>query len=398
MKIQLTKNKTIEFNFPGGRGSGGSKAKSDLVGVELFSDAPNGCPAVRLYRKKNTWHLGAADYVNAPDGALPESWEDMRNQPTWELPRHFQAPSAAIAVNSAAGSFGQASSEAILLEMMHGVALVNEPEPATAEPGKRRLGLKSSRAPAPAPKPVQTEASTRKPEFPAEGVPTSENGRRFVVRPFAEEDFHLCASLPEFQSLWLGRLLPEGKRPTASSIQVAESALMASVLAQPSFLESNGNMLVCFVRNESVYFAGYKEGLPVLWRRCPNTRGYLAMREAVIKTLGVEEELVDSVLEDALIDPRPALEPFIHNVLEQLELARAYLSSKHQMNVDKIMLLGMPKGVEHWRHSAEETLKLQIVAPAPFDGILIDKGVNITEPTDFLVALGAALAASEVES
>ena len=136
----------------------------------------------------------------------------------------------------------------------------------------------------------------------------------------------------------------------------------------------------------------------MLWRRCPNTRGYLAIREAVIKTLGVEEELVDSVLEDALIDPRPVLEPFIHNVLEQLELARAYLSSKHQINVDKIMLLGMPKGVEHWRHSAEETLKLQIIAPAPFDGILIDKGVNITQPTDFLVALGAALAASEVES
>lgn len=398
MKIQLTKDKTIEVNFPGG-GSGSAKSKADLVGVELFSEDARGCPAVRLYRKKNAWHLSAAAFVKAPDGALPVCWEDMPKQPTWDLPRDFQAASAALAVNSAMGSFGQASSEAIIQEMMHGTALVNEPAPAAADSGKRRLGIKHANAPAPAPKPaVQPTAETRRPEFPKDGVPVSENGRRFVVRPFAEDDFHLCASLPEFQALWLGRLLPEGKRPTAASIQLAESALMASVLAQPEFLEAEGDMLVIFVRPDSIFFGGYKKGEPVLWRRCPNTRGYQAMRQAVKKTLGVDEELIDSVLEDSLIDPRPALEPFIHPVLEQLELARAYLDSKHQMSADKVLLLGLPCGAEHWRHYAEETLRLQLVAPSPFEGIQADKGVAVSDPSAFLIALGAALAASEVES
>lgn len=398
MKIQLTRDKTIELHFPGG-GGGAAKSKADLVGVELFSDDPRGCPAVRLYRKKNAWRLGAAAFVKAPGGNLPESWDEMPRQPSWDLPRDFQAPSAALAVNSPQGSFGQASSEAIVQEMMHGTALVNAPTPAAAaEPGKRRLGLKHANAPAPAPKPAAPAAPVRRPDFPADGVPVSENGRRFVVRPFAEDGFHLCASLPEFQSLWLGRLLPEGKRPTATSIQLAESALMASVLAQPEFLAADGSMLAIFVRNDCIYFGGYKDGAPVLWRRCPNTRGYLAMRQAIRRTLGVDEELVDSVLEDSLIDPRPALEPFIHPVLEQLELARAYLSGKHRMNADKVMLLGLPCGAEHWRHYAEETLRLQLVAPSPFEGIQPDKGVTVADPSAFLVALGAALAASEVET
>ena len=397
VKIQLTKNKTIEFGFPGTGNGGGAKSKVDLVGVELFSGDARGCPAVRLYRKKNLWRLGAADFIKPPDGELPVSWEDTPRQPKWELPHDFQSPSAALAVNSQLGSFGQASSEAIIQEMIHGAAPVKESASAAGEIGKRRLGIKHAIAPA-QPATPQPAANAKRPEFPNDGIPVSENGRRFVVRPFAEDDFHLCASMPEFQALWLGRLLPEGKRPTAGSIQLAESALMASILVQPEYLEAKGNMLAIIVRENAIYFAGYKEGLPVLWRRCPNTRGYMAMRNAVRKTLGVDEELVDSVLEDSLVDPRPALEPFIHPVLEQLELARAYLTGKHRIAADKVMLVGLPRGAEHWRHYAEEALKLQLVAPSPFAGIEIDKGVKTDDPTAFLAALGAALAAAEAET
>lgn len=398
MKIQLTKTKTIDLNF-GGSGKSGS-AKVDLTGVELFSGNAKGCPAVHLTRKKGRWLLNAIGYVPPFEGELPTQWEDMPNQPTWEFPHEFQSPSAALAVHSEMGSFGQASADAIIQEMIHGIGAV--PQPAAAlpsEPGKRRLGLKHgpSAAQPPAPKP-EPAAPTRVPDFPAPGVPVSENGRRFVVKPFAEEGFHLSASLPEFQALWLGRLLPEGKRPTASSIQLAESALMASILAQPLFKETGGNLLAIFVRDHEIFFGGYKDGAPILWRKCPTRGGYLAMRMAVKRTLGVDNELIDSVLEDSLIDPRPALEPFLHPVLEQLELARAYLSGKHAMNVDKVLLAGLPCGAEHWRHYAEETLKLQLVAPDPFDGIQLAKGVEPVDPHAHLVALGAALAAAEVES
>ncbi len=390
VKIQLTRSKTIEIGF--GR-KGGSKARSkvDMTGVELFSGESRGAPAVRILRKKDSWHIAAAGFVPPPDGELPQCWEDTPHQPVWEMPRNFQSTSAAIAVNSTMSSFGQASAEAIVKEMAQGLGDMKTKTHATL-PTRLNLKLPAKKDDAPVPAP-----SSRKPTLPPPGVPVSENGRRFTIRPFAEEGFHLAASLPEFQALWLGRLFPEGRRPTASSIQVAESSLMASPLMQPAFREAKGSILVIFVRRNAIFFAGYRGGRPVLWRRCPGVRGYDAMREAIGKTLGVGEELINDVLEDSLVDPRPALEPFLHPVLQQLDLARAYLAGKHALDTDHALLLGLPYGAGHWQHMAEESLKMHLVSAKAFDGFSLGKGVDAANGHDCLVALGAAIAAAEVE-
>ena len=391
MKIQLTRSKTIEIGF-GRKGGKKARSKVDMTGVELFSGESQGAPAVRLLRKKDGWHIAAAGFVPPPNGDLPQCWEDTPHQPVWEMPRDFQAPAAAIAVNSTMSSFGQASAEAILKEMAQGLGDTKAKPHAAISP---RLNLKM-----PAKKddaaPAATPA-TRKPTLPPPGVPVSENGRRFTIKPFAEEGFHLAASLPEFQALWLGRLLPEGRRPTAASIQVAESALMASPLLQPAFREAKGSMLAILVRRNAIFFAGYRNGEPVLWRRCPGVRGYDAMREAIGKTLGVGEELINDVLEDSLVDPRPALEPFLHPVLQQLDLARAYLAGKHSLDTDRALLLGLPCGAGHWQHMAEEFLKMHLISAKPFDGLSLGKGVDAANGHVCLVALGAAIAAAEVE-
>jgi hypothetical protein len=310
------------------------------------------------------------------------------------MPRQFQANSAALAVNTAMGSFGQASPEAIIQDMMRGNVVADETA-ARSSAGKSKFAIKRPDQTGSA---QQAAASGKRPSLPPDtGAPVSENGRRFVVRPLAEEGFKLCASMPEFQALWLGRLLPEGHRPTASSIQLAESALMASVLVQPDFIESDGNALVIFVRNNAIYFGGYKDGECILWRKCPGVCGYSAIQQSVMRMLGLTAELVDSALEDSLIDTRPALEPILHPVLEQLELARAYLFGRHGMNLDKALLLGVPRGADQWKRYAEDTLRLQLVAVDPLAGLTPAKGVSVGEPSDFLVAIGAAVAASEAE-
>ena len=121
------------------------------------------------------------------------------------------------------------------------------------------------------------------------------------------------------------------------------------------------------------------------------------MREAIGKTLGVGEELINDVLEDSLVDPRPALEPFLHPVLQQLDLARAYLAGKHSLNADRVLLLGLPCGAGHWQHMAEESLKMHLISAKPFDGLVLGKGVDAAIGHICLVALGAAIAAAEVE-
>ena len=122
------------------------------------------------------------------------------------------------------------------------------------------------------------------------------------------------------------------------------------------------------------------------------------MRDAVGKALGVNEELINDVLDDALVDPRPALEPFLHPVLQQLDLARAYLAGKHSMDTGKAILLGLPYGANHWCHIAEESIKMRLIPAQPFDGFATAKGVDASSAHLYLVALGAAIAATEVDA
>ncbi len=396
MKLQLTKDKTIDINLPFG---GSAKSALDITGIELFSPAEVDCPAVRLVHRKKSWHVATAGFVKAPNGELPMRWEDTPHQPIWEMPHEFTSPHAALAVNSTMATFAQSTADAIVLDMMAGISAQDSKTVAgdkTSSDGKRRFGIKREQQAQQPQKPsAKPESSGRKPTLPAEGTPVSENGRRFVVRPMAEDNFHLCASLPEFQTLWLSRLMPEGKRPTASSIQVSESALMASILLQPDFIAASGNALSIFVRQDATYLAGYKKGEPVLWRRCPGVGGTIVMRDAVRTTLGLDEELIDSVLDESLIDPRPALEPFVRPILSQLSLSLDYLASKHGLKFDRAFLMGVGAGASHWSTYAEESLRLKLVSPNPFDGLVLDKGVDPSNATRHLVALGAAIAGME---
>ena len=102
MKLQLTKDKTIDVKMPWEKsaagGSFGHRGPSDVTGVFLDFADTRGCPAVRLQRRKGTVQVVAAGFVSPPEGNLPTSWDDLHNQVKWSLPHAFQAPQAALAV------------------------------------------------------------------------------------------------------------------------------------------------------------------------------------------------------------------------------------------------------------------------------------------------------------
>lgn len=398
MKLQLTKTKTIEINLPFGNGAKTASA-TDVTGVELFSGLAEGCPAVRLAKKKNVWKVLSVGCVPAPNGTLPEKWEDMPKQPTWELPGFFQAPHAALAANSSAAVFTQATADAIVRDMASGGATKDEK---SAAPEKKRFAIRRAGKTAADESKPATPADGKAIELPASDVPVSLNGMRYTVSPMAEAEFHLESAIPEYQALWLSRLLPEGRRPTASSILLADAALLMSVTAQPTFTEAGGNAIAVFVRENEVDFAGYKAGQSVLWRKCPSVGGFKQMRAAVKSALGLEDELVDSVLDDTLVDPSSALEPFLTPLFNELELSRAYLADKHGLKPEKILLMGLPAGAEYWKTFAREVHKIELVAPGVFEGLEFPAkpkpGELIADPNGkngipYLTALGAALAA-----
>ncbi len=387
MEIQLTKTKTITI------GGGPKRRKpADVVGLDLFSGDKRGCPAIRLSERKGVLHVVAAGFVPPPSASLPDSWEAASHGCTWSLPAAFQAPHAALAVTSPDMFIAQTTRDAFRSDFSAGTHRIEEDAP--AKPKKFSL-RREEKAKVPPP----AAASDANAPAPEPGVPVSNGGTRFVMKPISTEgDFVMEAGIPEYQVLWLSRLLPEGRRPTASSIQLRPAALTASILRQGAFTAAKGSALALFVNEDGANIVGYRDGDIALWRRCRHAPGWRAICDALKGGLGINDAMVADVLNDNLIDPRPILEPILTPILDELSLSHDYLASKLGIDVKSTFLMGVPSGTECWRALAEERSRMALVAPHAFDGLAVDDrvasdgAVSGTAANAFLGALGAALA------
>ena len=390
MELQLTRTKTITI------GGGPKRRKpADVVGIDLFSGDSRGCPAVRLVEKKGTLRLSAVGFVSAPASPLPDSWESAAKSCAWSLPAPFQAANAAIAVTSPDMFFAQTTLDAFKSDFSAGTH--KNDDDSAAKP--KRISIRREQ------KPVAASA-TAGPDL-APGVPVSNGGTRFVMKPMpAAEGFVMEAGLPEYQILWVSRLLPEGRRPTAASVQVRPAAMSASILRQPAVLAENGSALALFISEDETNVAGYKDGDIVLWRTCRGIGGWRGIREALKTGLGLEDDMIAGVLEDTLIDPRPVLEPIVAPVIDELAVSRDYLVGKLGVETKSALVFGLPAGIRYWNEIAEDRIHLPLVAPEAFAGIErsdkihVGEGAALEGPSanGFLGALGAALALIGEES
>ena len=367
MKFQLTKGKTCTLALPWEKERVGSgvctrKGPREVTGVLVGCGDKRGCPAVRLLRRKSGVTVQALGFIPSP-GTLPGSWEELKKKDTWDIPAAFQAPQAAIAVVSKDSFIRQTTMDVLTGEMK----LTNSATPL---------------------KPLQ---------------PISRNGIRSVVGTLAEEPFALHVGMPEYQVLWLSRLLPEGRRPTACSVQTACAAALSALSSQPEFIEADGTAVAVFVLRQTIFFAGYREGEIVLFRECPGGIGSLSIHEQVRISLGVDDEIVDSFLEEGLVDPTPVLEPIMRPVLQQLQLSLEYLAQRHDVHVKHVFLLGLPSGAAYWNAFAQELIGMPLIYPGLFEGMEISNkgGVppELATPVAsqaFLAAFGAARAAMGV--
>ena len=180
------------------------KPFTDIVGLEVGSGLAEGVPAVRLRKREGKIELLAAGFLKLAD-TLPETEREAQNGPaTWVLPPPFQAPHAALAVSSKQGFLRHAS------------------ESGEAQHDKGQTVFR-------------TTSRIAAPDLPP-----------------------LEAGLPEFQAAWTARLLPEGRRPTACSIQISSSAALNGLVTAPVFAAATGTATVLFV------FPEYCQGFPPL--------------------------------------------------------------------------------------------------------------------------------------
>lgn len=388
MVIQLTKTKSITI----GGGPKKSRRHTDVVGIDMFGGDGRGFPAVRLTEKKGQIKIVASGFVPDPGKPLPSSWEEASKNPIWALPSEFQAPHAAFAISSPEAFLVQTTLEAVKSDIASG-SHHGEETVVAAKPRKfgiRREAKKSADSGKEAPNEgavTKIDSSVIEP-----GKPISNGGTRFVTRPMSLSDgFVLEAGLPEYQALWLSRLLPEGKRPTVASIQPRAAAVTASILKDPGFVKNGGTGLALFINDEDCTVAGFKDGDLVLWRRCQGAPGGKTIRQALRKGLGVDDEMLDGIMADNLIDPRPVLEPVILPIVDELAVSRDYLAGKLNLAINDAFIVGLSSGIGYWSAVFEERARIKLAECKPFDGF---EG-TVPEAKDlsaFAGALGAALA------
>ena len=92
---------------------------------------------MRLVHKKNAWRVAAAGFVPAPVDPLPESWDEANKaQVAWSLPVAFQAPHAALAVQSPNMFTRQTTSDALPMDLVQTAPKV------AVSPPPRKLGVR----------------------------------------------------------------------------------------------------------------------------------------------------------------------------------------------------------------------------------------------------------------
>lgn len=313
------------------------KACSDVTGLEVGADLSEGVPAVRLRKSKGQVEMVAAGFLDLP-GTLPMLSGASEAQ-TWRLPAPFRAPHAALAIRSPHASLRHTAGG-------HG------------ETADRAGSLRS------------------------------------VSRQTAPETPPLVASLPEFQAAWAARLLPEGHRPTACSLQVAAAAAMGGFAASSALAQAGGHAVALFVFAESTSLAAFQDSKLVFYREHAVGMGHL--RDAISSQLGIEPELVDSVLEDTLIDPVPVIEPILRPLYRQIEISADYLLRRCKCQVEHFFVNGLTVGGAHWATLFKSVMNQTMTFCSPFDGIgRTGQATRLPEDVEkraplLMTALGAA--------
>lgn len=323
------------------------KTYTDIVGLELGANLTDGVPAVRLRKREGKTELVAAGFLNLP-GALPEKQEaEAIGRTAWSLPREFQAPYAALAVTSP------------LAFLRHSAG--------TAEDAAEKKAFAFRHA-----------SLATAPDLPP-----------FVV------------GLPEFQSAWAARLLPEGHRPTACSLQVSAAAALSGFMATPAFVATGGNAVALVVFQEHTALAAFQETRLVLYREHPV--GTRHLQNAISAQMGIEVALADTVLEDTLIDPLPIIEPVLRPLFRQVEISSDYLLRRRNCPVEHFFVCGLTAGGRYWTKVFAHMMNQSLTFCSPLDGIQTppqtpglpkDKDLNAVAPL-LMTAVGAARAVLE---
>ena len=333
------------------KAAGRAKRKAvpdDVVGIEVGAGLAEGAPAVRLRRSPEGFlRIVAAGFVPVVSDiesilAMPA---DMRGP--WSLPPAFRAPAAALAVTAPDALVRQSDSV----------------EDATADFDAATLRTKAS-----------------------------SDGKKGSL-PFV-------AFMPEELARRVARLLPEGHRPTAVSIQVSPLARVNAFAASPALGAAGGTAVLIQIAANATTIALFARGAVALYREL--SVGEEDSLHAVAGPMNVDNATAKELLEGGLVDPAPFLGPLLMPIFRQAELSTDYVLRRNGLVVEKFFVAGPPALAPHWAAIFRDQTGRDAATCEPVSDFPQEEGASLPPDFDkvsgrFAAAIGAAAAALQDE-
>ena len=321
---------------------------ADVVGIEVGAGFSEGAPAVRLRRSPEGFlRIVAAGFVPVVSDiesilAMPA---DMRGP--WSLPPAFRAPAAALAVTAPDALVRQSDSV----------------EDATADFDAATLRTKAS-----------------------------SDGKKGSL-PFV-------AFMPEELARRVARLLPEGHRPTAVSIQVSPLARVNAFAASPALGAAGGTAVLIQIAANATTIALFARGAVALYREL--SVGEEDSLHAVAGPMNVDNATAKELLEGGLVDPAPFLGPLLMPIFRQAELSTDYVLRRNGLVVEKFFVAGPPALAPHWAAIFRDQTGRDAATCEPVSDFPQEEGASLPPDFDkvsgrFAAAIGAAAAALQEE-
>ncbi len=319
------------------------KSVTDVVGIEVGAGLGFGTPIVRVRRGEDgVSEITAASFVHI-DTRIPDqvSVENKDLGSVLVLPKLFHANIAAIAITS----------DDVVVRQCGRVDDALEDK----EKGSYRAGV-----------------------FSEEG-----------------EGLSLVVGIPEYVGTWAAGLLPEGKRPTACSIQASRLASINAFAVSAAFSGTNGTALLLLVDKRVTAIVIFHEYKMILYRE--HSVGSDDIGEALCRDMNLDRVTVEKILEDNLVDPTSALEPVLGPLFRQVELSTDYALRKNGCFIERFFLFGLMSGERYWVQIFKSKTGGKILPSNPLEGFRWADGAQKPENFDelsihFVSALGAAVA------
>lgn len=345
MKIQISSTKSVDVDF-GALLKPRAVALKDVVGLEVGTGDPRGCPAVRVVRAGESWRVTAVGFVPEPapyraDGGHPAKWT---------LPKAFRAPAAAIAVND-------------------GSAYVHQSPVATGERVATEIRLAG--------------------------------GIRETSVPLGR-DSRIDAGLSDGVVQWARELLPEGAKPTTASVQVASLASVAALKASREWTEKPDVQLAMILGRGQTRVVGFRKGALALLRTCSDSIGAAEIANAAYESLALDAKTADELMDEGVVSPGAGFADMVRPFIRQLGVSRDYLTAGDASLKVTSRLYGVKSGAAIWDSISRGEIGQPLTSGGAFDGLRVDAKAEavIAECGErgadvFLGALGAALTALE---